>query len=86
MVFKLIIDFFHFIGTVFDASGFPVITSYLRFTKSETKWTSVTVWVPLAYSRNLAAGWDNVLLSLGLKTSKFNVVIVSTLHKNSREI
>ena len=39
MVFKLIIDFLHFIGKVFDASGFPVITSYLRFTKSESKWT-----------------------------------------------
>ena len=72
MVFKPIIDFFHFMGKVIDASGFPVITAYVRYTNySESNWTRnpvVTVWVPLTYSRNWrAAGCD--VLSLGLKNS-----------------
>ena len=32
MVFKPIIDFFHSMGKVIDASGFPVITSNVRYT------------------------------------------------------
>ena len=42
---------FHFIKKVFDASGFPVITSSLHFTNSKSKWERnpiVTVWMPLA--------------------------------------
>ena len=50
-----------------DISGFPVITSSLHFTSSESKWARnpfVTVWVPLALSWNLVG--CSYVLSPGL--------------------